>query len=179
MKKAIEYAHQHQDQYLKDLIEFVRIPSISTLPEHNEDMQRAAKWIADRLESLGFQDVAITPTKKHPVVSGQWMQAGKDAPTILVYGHYDVQPADPLDEWKSEPFEPTQRGDNLYARGVSDMKAQLVAHLSAVEAMIKTSGLPVNLKYMLEGQEEVGSPYLDDYIKENKERLSCDFCLNV
>jgi acetylornithine deacetylase/succinyl-diaminopimelate desuccinylase-like protein len=179
MKKAIEYAAQHQDRFLDDLIEFVRIPSISTLPEHKEDMQRAAQWIAGRLESLGFKDVTITPTKKHPVVFGQWMDAGKDAPTVLVYGHYDVQPADPLELWESEPFEPTRRGDNLYARGVSDMKAQLVAHLSAVEAMLKTSGLPVNLKYMLEGQEEVGSPYLDDYIKDNKDRLSCDFCLNV
>lgn len=179
MKKAIEYANQHQERFLEDLIDFVRIPSISTLPEHNEDMQRAAQWIADRLEAIGFNDVTITPTQKHPVVFGQWMEAGPDAPTILVYGHYDVQPADPLELWESDPFEPTRRDDNLYARGVSDMKAQLVAHLSAVESMLKTTKLPVNLKYMLEGQEEVGSPYLDDYIKDNKESLACDFCLNV
>lgn len=179
MKKAIEYANQHQERFLEDLIEFVRIPSISTLPEHKEDMQRAAQWIADKLETLGFEQTAITPTQRHPIVSGQWLKAGKDAPTILVYGHYDVQPADPLELWESEPFEPTRRGDNLYARGVSDMKGQLVAHLSAVESMLKTNGLPVNLKYMLEGQEEVGSPHLDEYIEENKENLACDFCLNV
>ncbi len=121
----------------------------------------------------------IIPTKRHPVVYAEHLAAGPDAPTVLVYGHYDVQPADPLDLWETDPFEPTVRGDDLFARGASDMKGQIVAHIMAVEAMVKTNCLPVNLKYMIEGEEEIGSPNLETFIKEHTEKLACDVCLNA
>jgi acetylornithine deacetylase/succinyl-diaminopimelate desuccinylase-like protein len=176
---AIEYAKSHSEAFLENLNQLLRIPSVSTLPEHEADMARAAEWLADRLQSLGFEAVEIMPTQRHPVVYGELMSAGADAPTILVYGHYDVQPADPLDLWETEPFEPTVRGDDLFARGASDMKGQIVAHLMAVESMVETSGLPVNVKYMIEGEEEIGSPSLDEFIESHKEKLACDVCLNA
>jgi acetylornithine deacetylase/succinyl-diaminopimelate desuccinylase-like protein len=176
---AIEYASAHRQPFLEALNDLLRIPSISTLPENEPDMARAAEWIAERLRGLGFKQVDILPTGRHPVVYGEHLEAGPDAPTILVYGHYDVQPADPLDLWETDPFEPTVRGDDLFARGASDMKGQIVAHLMAVESMIKTSGLPVNLKYMVEGEEEIGSPSLETFIKEHEAKLACDVCLNA
>ena len=178
VNSALDYARQTQSQALEDLKALLRIPSVSTLPEHQPDMQRAAEWLADRLRALGFEEVAILPTGGHPVVYGEWMRAGEGAPTILFYGHYDVQPADPLDLWESAPFEPTVRGENLYARGASDMKGQVVANLRAVEAWVKSGGLPVNLKYLLEGEEEIGSPNLEGFIRQHAEQLRCDFCLN-
>lgn len=175
---AIAYAQAHRQQSLDDLKTLTRIPSISTLPEHRPDIERAAEWLAAQLQALGFERVAVLPTAGHPVVYGQWLKAGPDAPTVLFYGHYDVQPVDPLELWQSPPFEPREDGDNLYARGVSDMKGQVVAHLKAVEAMIRTSGLPINLKYLIEGEEEIGSPNLEAFIADHKELLACDFCLN-
>lgn len=179
LKAAIRYAEDQREQSLQDLITLLRIPSVSTLPEHESDMHAAAEWIAERLRDLGFESVAIMPTARHPVVYGEWMQAGPQAPTILIYGHYDVQPADPLDEWTHDPFDPQIRGENIYARGASDMKGQLVASLRAVEAMLKTSGMPINVKYMLEGEEEIGSPSLEGFIREHKDMLRCDVCLNT
>jgi len=175
---ALNYAREHREASLEDLKALLRIPSISTLSEHRSDVQRAAEWIAERLKALGFEAVDVMPTKGHPVVYGEWMNAGADAPTILFYGHYDVQPADPLDLWESDPFDPQVRGDDIFARGASDMKGQIVAHLRAVEALIRTSGLPINLKYMIEGEEEIGSPNLGDFIAEHKDLLACDLCLN-
>lgn len=177
--KAVQYARDHQQDAFKDLVELLEIPSISTLPEHKEDMQRAAQWLADRLTELGFTDVAIMPTARHPVVFGEHLEAGPEAPTILVYGHYDVQPSDPEDLWKTPPFEPTQVGDDLFARGASDMKGQVVAHLKAVEAMMKSDALPVNIKYMFEGEEEVGSPNLEQFLEVHKDKLDADLCLNL
>jgi len=176
---AIQYAHDHQAELLEELKTLLSIPSISTLPEHEEDITRTAEWIAARLRSMGFENVALMPTARHPVVYGEWLQAGPDAPTLLVYGHYDVQPVDPLDEWESDPFDPVLREGNLYARGASDMKGQLMAHLHAIEALQQTSGLPVNFKFMVEGEEEIGSPSLADYIQANKELLKADLCLNT
>lgn len=176
---AVDYASQHEDQALEDLMSLLRIPSISTLPENKPDMQRAAEWLAEHLRNLGFKRVQIMPTKGHPVVYAENLEAGQDKPTVLVYGHYDVQPADPLELWESDPFEPTIRGDDLFARGASDMKGQLVAHLEAVEAMTKTTGLPLNLKYMLEGEEEVGSASLSEFIGDNADLFACDICLNT
>lgn len=178
-QSAVEYASQHEDQALQDLKSLLRIPSISTLPENKADMQKTAEWLSERLQGLGFERVQIMPTKGHPVVYAEHLKAGADKPTVLVYGHYDVQPADPLELWESEPFEPTVRGDDLFARGASDMKGQLVAHLEAVEAMVNTTGLPLNVKYMLEGEEEVGSPSLPDFIRANADLLACDICLNT
>ncbi len=178
-RSAIEFARSQKEAAEEALKDFLRIPSVSTLPEHKEDMQRAAEWLSSQLEQLGFDQVAILPTAGHPVVYGEHMKAGASAPTILFYGHYDVQPADPLELWESEPFDPQLRGENLYARGASDMKGQVVAHLQALEAMLKTGELPVNLKYMVEGEEEIGSPSLEAFIREHSDRLDCDFCLNA
>ncbi len=178
-RSAIEFARSQKEAAEEALKDFLRIPSVSTLPEHKEDMQRAAEWLSSQLEQLGFDQVAILPTAGHPVVYGEHMKAGALAPTILFYGHYDVQPADPLELWESEPFDPQLRGENLYARGASDMKGQVVAHLQALEAMLETGELPVNLKYMVEGEEEIGSPSLEAFIREHSDRLDCDFCLNA
>ncbi|HEY70322.1 MAG TPA: dipeptidase [Anaerolineae bacterium] len=176
---AVQYAKEHKNDFLEDLITLLRIPSVSTLPDHQGDMERAAAWISDRLKSMDFDNVRVMPTDRHPVVYGECLKAGKSAPTLLFYGHYDVQPADPLEEWKSDPFDPQIRGDDLFARGASDMKAQVVAHLSAAASMVHTSGLPINVKYMIEGEEEIGSPSLEKFIIANKDLLSCDICLNA
>jgi acetylornithine deacetylase/succinyl-diaminopimelate desuccinylase-like protein len=178
LDKAIEYAQQHRDLFLEQLFEFLRIPSISTLPEHEEDIISAATWLKERLEQLGFENGEILPTKRHPVVYAESMRAGESAPTVLFYGHYDVQPTDPIDEWDSDPFEPVIRGDNVYARGASDMKGQLVAFLNAIEAINESTELPINLKFMFEGEEEIGSPNLKVFVEKHKQKLSCDFCLN-
>jgi acetylornithine deacetylase/succinyl-diaminopimelate desuccinylase-like protein len=176
---ALNYAMENSEKFLKDLVGLLRIPSVSTDPEHNDDMARAADWIAAQLDEFGFEDIQVMPTERHPVVYGKHDKAGPDALTILIYGHYDVQPVDPIDEWKSDPFEPTIRGENLYARGASDMKGQIVAQLKAVESLISTTGLPVNLIYMIEGEEEIGSPNLESYILQNQSLFDCDFCLNA
>ena len=119
------------------------------------------------------------PTGGHPVVYGEWLNAGKHAPTVMIYGHYDVQPPDPLELWTTPPFEAAVRGDNLYARGSADMKGQVIASLKAVEAVMKSGDMPINLKWLIEGEEEIGSEHLDDFIKNHKELLACDFCLNM
>lgn len=175
---AIAYAREHQQAFLEDLKALLYIPSVSTLPERQPDMRRAAEWVAGQLKAFGLDSVTVMPTAGHPVVYGERLKAGPEAPTILFYGHYDVQPADPLDLWTSDPFDPQVRGDDIFARGASDNKGQIVAHLKAVESMIRTSGLPINLKYLIEGEEEVGSPSLGAFIVEHKDLLSCDLCLN-
>ncbi len=179
IQPALEFAQNNKDAALEDLKAILRIASISTLPEHEGDITHAAEWLSGKLQNLGFDSVEIMPTAKHPIVYGEWLKAGPDAPTVLVYGHYDVQPVDPLDEWESQPFEPEIRGDNLYARGASDMKGQLVAILKALEAMVHASHLPANLKFMFEGEEEIGSPSLPAFIEEHKDLLAADVCLNT
>lgn len=179
LNEAIKYAVDHQQDSLDQLKSFLTIPSISTLPEHEEDITRAATWVADRLRTLDFKRVEIIPTARHPIVYGEWLEAGSEAPTILFYGHYDVQPVDPLDEWESDPFGAEIRGDNIYARGASDMKGQIVAHLQALQAMLATGSIPINLKYMIEGEEEIGSPNIKAFLMAEKQRLSCDLCLNA
>jgi len=175
---ALSYAQEHKDQILDELIEFVSIPSVSTDPEKKTEMQRAAQWVANQLHSLGFENVRILPTARHPVVYGESLKAGSDKPTVLIYGHYDVQPAEPLELWGTPPFEPTQHGENLYGRGASDMKGQVVASLKAVEAYARTGDLPINVKYIIEGEEEIGSPNLEKFLAENKDMLYCDFAIN-
>ena len=174
---AVQYAKNHAEQNLNTLVEFLKIPSVSTDPEHTEDMSTAANWLAGRLHGLNFSNIQIFPTAKHPVVFGEYI-VSPSLPTVLVYGHYDVQPAEPLELWQSPPYVPTRSGENLYARGASDMKGQVVASLSAVEAILKNGQSPVNLKYILEGEEEIGSPNLPIFIREHKELLSCSFALN-
>ncbi len=175
---AIEFAKENMPASVEQLKDWLRIPSVSTLPEHKSDMEHAARWIADKLEDIGCSPVEIMQTAGHPIVYAERAGAGPDAPTVLVYGHYDVQPADPYELWESDPFSPQVRGENLFARGASDMKGQVLAQVLATEALAKTSGIPLNLKYMIEGEEEIGSPSLGAFIQENASLLSCDLCLN-
>lgn len=177
LDQALDYTRSRRDANLAQFKEILHIPSISTLPEHREDVRAMAQWIVDELKGLGMTRVDLVETPGHPIVYAEWLGApGK--PTVLVYGHYDVQPVDPLDEWVSDPFEGAVRGDYIFARGASDMKGQWFAFLKAAEAVVKHGGLPVNLKFMIEGEEEIGSPNLDHFIDENKELLACDAVLN-
>ena len=178
LQGALDYAAGNRQRTLEALQDFVRIPSISTDPAAVDDMQHAAEWVASQLRALGMQNVAIYATPKHPVVYGEWLEAGDDWPTVLIYGHYDVQPAEPLELWDSPAFEPTLRGENLYGRGASDMKGQIIASLKAVEAYVGTSHPPVNLKFIIEGEEEIGSPNLEAFIAEHKDLLACDVAFN-
>jgi len=175
---AIQYAHDHRDRFLDELKDFATIPSISTDPAARPAMQRAAEWVADQLRSLNIENVQIFATPGHPVVYGQWLKAGPKAPTALVYGHYDVQPVDPLNLWQSGPFAPEVRGEYIYARGATDMKGQIMVALKSIEAIVKTGTLPINLKFMIEGEEEIGSPSLVPFMESHKELLACDFALN-
>ena len=172
------YLQDAQASQLEELSEWLRIPSVSTLPQHNEDVEQAAAWLARKMTAVGLQNVETIATAGHPIVYGDWLHAGDDAPTLLIYGHYDVQPVDPEELWDSPPFEPTLRGHDLYARGASDDKGQLFAHVAAVEALLATSGsLPVNVKFLVEGEEEVGSPALTAYLPAKSGKLSADVCL--
>ncbi|HJO33451.1 MAG: dipeptidase [Anaerolineales bacterium] len=174
-----DFIRAHKEQALQSVIDFCSIPSISTLSDHKHDMERAAAWVADRLRAIGLDAVQVMPTGGHPVVYGENLRAHGQL-TVLIYGHYDVQPADPVDEWESPAFEPTGRGDNLYARGASDNKGQIVAVLAALQAWSRAGdGLPVNIKMIIEGEEEVGSPNLAAFIEEHGELLAADFCMNV
>src|SRR5271168_3591765 len=152
--ELIEYIESRREEHLKELEEFLRIPSVSAQSEHKPDIERAASWVAEKLRAAGLDKVEILPTKMHPLVYGESLRApGK--PTILFYGHYDVQPAEPLELWTSPPFEPTIRGGNLFARGTADDKGQVHVHIKALEALLKTNGkLPLNIKVMIEGEEE-------------------------
>ena len=174
---AVAHARGRREAALAAFRELLSIPSVSTLPEHAADVRRTAEWLARRLEGLGMRGVEVVETPGHPVVYGEWLEAaGK--PTVLVYGHYDVQPVDPLDEWASDPFRPEVRGEHIYARGASDMKGQLLALLEALDALVAQGPLPVNLKFMLEGEEEVGSPNLGRFIDGHADRLACDVVVN-
>src|SRR6266566_4145584 len=169
-----EYIERKRNEHLTDLYEFLRIPSISAQAEHKPDVERAARWVADRMRRVGLGGVEIVPTKMHPLVYGQSLQApGK--PTVLFYGHYDVQPPEPLELWTSPAFEPTVRDGSLYGRGTADDKGQVHIHLRALDALKQTMGaLPINLKMIIEGEEEVGSENLWDYVNRNKLKLKAD-----
>ncbi len=176
--QSLAYAQQNHARYLAEFKEFVHIPSVSTLSEHKPDMQRCAEWVAGQMRGMGLDGVAILPTAGHAVVYGEWLKA-PGRPTVLVYGHYDVQPVDPVNEWHSGPFEPTVRGDDLYARGASDMKGQVHGFLKALEALLKHNELGVNVKVLVEGEEEIGSPSLGAFIDAHKALLKCDVVLNA
>ena len=172
------YLADNTSRYLDELLNFLRIPSISSLPEHAADVKRAAEWVADRLTTAGIEAVQILPTGGHPVVYGQWLHAS-DKPTILIYGHFDTQPVDPLDGWTQPPFEPVIRDDRIYARGASDDKGNMLIPILAAEAMLNTLGsLPVNVKFFFEGQEEIGSPQMPDFIASRRDLLACDMVLS-
>jgi len=174
---ALQYARQNREGFLGAYKEILSIPSVSTDPAHAGDIQRAAEWLRSQLLGLGMQKVQVFPTANHPIVYGEWLQA-KGVPTVLIYGHYDVQPADPLDLWKTPPFEPTVIGEDIFARGASDMKGQALITLKSVESLVKTGGLPVNIKWLFEGEEEIGSPDLEKFIESHRDLLSCAFALN-
>jgi acetylornithine deacetylase/succinyl-diaminopimelate desuccinylase-like protein len=178
LNEALRYVEQNRERFLEEYKEFLRIPSVSTDEAHRPDIQRAAAWVADQLRQIGMERVEIYPTPRHPIVYGEWLKAGSARPTVLIYGHYDVQPADPLEEWQSPPFEPTIRGENLYARGASDMKGQVMLTLKALEALAQTGGLPIHVKVLIEGEEEIGSPSLEAFLRSHQEMLRCDFSLN-
>jgi len=173
------YLAANQDRYLKELIEFLSIPSVSSLKEHKADVAKAAEWVAARLQASGVENVQVLPTGGHPVVYGDWMHA-PDKPTVLIYGHFDTQPVDPLELWTQPPFQPAVKDDRVYARGASDDKGNMLAPILAVEAMLSSeSRLPVNLKCFFEGQEEIGSPQLPEFISANRQLLACDLILSA
>jgi acetylornithine deacetylase/succinyl-diaminopimelate desuccinylase-like protein len=174
MEKIVDYINVHRDRYVDQLKEYLAIPSISALPQHKDDVRRCAEWTAEEMRRIGLQNVRLEETPGHPVVYGDWLGA-EGAPTILFYGHYDVQPVDPVNLWTSPPFEATVRDGEIYARGSADDKGQVFMHFKAVEAHIKDQGrLPVNMKFLLEGEEEVGSANLDNFIGAHKDLLKAD-----
>jgi acetylornithine deacetylase/succinyl-diaminopimelate desuccinylase-like protein len=177
LANALDYARAHREAHLNQLLDLLRIPSISTLPAHQADIQRAADWLVAELTRTGVKKASALPTGGHPVVYGEWLEAGPGAPTVLIYGHYDVQPVDPLNLWRTPPFEPTLREGRLYARGATDDKGLMLALVKAVEALLATGRPPVNLKFMIEGEEESGSANLERFVLANQTRLAADSVL--
>ena len=174
MDDVIDRININRDRYVDELKQYLAIPSISALPEHAADVRACAEWTAAEMKRVGLEHVRIVDTPGNPVVCGDWLHAA-DAPTILFYGHYDVQPVDPLDLWESPPFEATVREGEIYARGAADDKGQVFMHLKAVEAVLGAAGrLPVNIKFVLEGEEEVGSANLTPFISSHKSELAAD-----
>jgi acetylornithine deacetylase/succinyl-diaminopimelate desuccinylase-like protein len=177
---ALARAHSRENgaTYVQQLFEMLRIPSLSGDPAHAGDVRQMAEWLADHMQSLGLDQVAVMETAGHPVVYGEWMGAGPDAPTVLVYGHYDVVPASLEDGWDTDPFEPVIQDGRIYARGATDDKGQLFIHVKALEAYLKTSGAaPANVKFLIEGEEEVSSPNLAPFIESHLDLLKADVCV--
>lgn len=178
MSQAVDrFVKQNEERFLEELKDFIRIPSISTLPEHDGDVRKAAEFAAARMKSAGLENIEIIPTAKHPLVYADWLNApGK--PTVLCYGHYDVQPADPLELWQTPPFEPAVRDGNLYARGAVDDKGQVYMHFKAIETLMTLNGrLPVNVKFILEGEEEIGGASITEFVAEHPAKLKADVAL--
>ena len=172
---ALDYARQNQKVFLDRLFELLRFPSISTLPENAEDIEKTADWLVNYLKEIGLSGVKKYATAGFPLVYAEWLEAGPSFPTLLVYGHYDVQPVDPLELWHTPPFEPTIKENAIYGRGTSDDKGQMMALLAALEAYLKTSGrLPINVKVLLEGEEEILSPSIGSFLAEYRQQLACD-----
>ena len=171
-----QYIQQHKDRFLSELLELLRIPSVSADSKYKADVRLAAEFICDKLKSAGAEIAEINETAGHPIVYGEKI-IDKSLPTILVYGHYDVQPADPLNLWNSPPFEPIVKDEKIYARGACDDKGQVYMHIKAFETMMATDSLPCNVKFMIEGEEEIGSDNLGIFVKSNKEKLKADVIL--
>ncbi len=177
MDKIYNYLESNWNNFLGRLKEFLSIPSISTLPEYKKDIYRCAEWLKRKFEELNFTKVELIETRGHPLLFAEYIPPSPKL-TVLIYGHYDVQPTDPESEWKTKPFEPTIILDSIYARGASDMKSQLLAQMFATEAWLANEPLPLHLKYLIEGEEEIGSPNIRSFLENNKEKLSADFALN-
>ncbi len=174
-----DYLAEQQPRFVEELSDFLRIPSISSLASHAPDVERAGVWVQDRLRQAGVENVQQFATGGHPVVYGDWLHAG-EGPTVMIYGHFDVQPVDPLDLWSHPPFEPVIQDACIYARGASDDKGNMLIPILAVEALLHTQGrLPVNVKFFFEGQEEIGSPQLPEFIQAHRELLACDAILSA
>jgi acetylornithine deacetylase/succinyl-diaminopimelate desuccinylase-like protein len=177
LASSLAYAVAGRARFVDELKQFVRFASVSSQPEHAHDLRRCARWLAEHLRNVGLEHVQIVPTARHPIVYADWCHL-PGHPTVLIYGHYDVQPADPVQAWTSPPFEPTIRGDNLYGRGASDDKGQMLAHVKAIECSLRTSGaLPVNIECLFEGEEEIGSSNLQGFLKRNGEAFTADVAL--
>ncbi|RPI18619.1 MAG: dipeptidase [Ignavibacteriae bacterium] len=175
MEKVLRFIESNRQRYIEELKKFLSFPSISTNPENKKDVEECAEYIKEHLESIGMENTRVYPTKGHPVVYADWLHAGSDKPTVLIYGHYDVQPVDPVELWTTPPFEADIRGNNIYARGAADDKGQVLIHLKAIEAhLVNNKKLPVNIKLIIEGEEEIGSENLDEFIKSNIELLKSD-----
>ncbi len=174
MSALVDYIEANREQFLAGLVELLTIPSVSADPRHMADVRACAEWLAGQMRALGLDNVQILPTGGHPAVYGEWLEA-PGQPTVLVYGHYDVQPPDPLDEWDTPPFQPAIRDGRVFARGAADDKGQVFMHLKAVEAHLRTSGrLPINLKFIFEGEEEIGSVHLDEFMRRYRDLLRAD-----
>lgn len=175
MEKVLGYINNNQKRHLDELFDFLRIPSISSEEQHKQDVLRAALWLVEDFKRIGIDNVRIIETPGHPLVYAEWNGAGSDAKTILYYGHYDVQPVDPIELWETAPFEPFEKNGKIVARGSADDKGQLFVHLKAVESYLKTNGnLPVNIKFIIEGEEEAAESHIDEFIEQNPELLKCD-----
>jgi acetylornithine deacetylase/succinyl-diaminopimelate desuccinylase-like protein len=178
LQAVLQHVDEHRKAQLEELFELLRIPSIGAQPQHNADTKAAADWLIDNMRRAGLENVRIIPTAGHPAVYGDWLHVGQQAPTVLIYGHYDVQPPEPLELWETPPFEPDIREGYIYGRGSSDDKGQLHIHIKVVEAYLKSTGsLPLNVKFILEGEEESGSPNLNAVIRDNKKLLAADIVL--
>jgi len=174
MESVVDFINVNRDRYVEELKQYLAIPSISALPQHAADVRKCAEWTAEELKRVGLQNVRLIDTPGNPVVYGDWLGA-PGAPTILFYGHYDVQPVDPVDQWISPPFEATIRDGEIYARGSADDKGQVFMHIKAVEAHLKKTGrLPLNIRFFIEGEEEVGSVHLDEFVRSHKQDLAAD-----
>ena len=179
LDQALSFAESRQTENLAQLKDLLRIPSVSTQPTHNADMYKAANWLAEAMRTAGLENIEIIDSAvgRHPLIYADWLHA-PNAPTVLIYGHFDVQPPDPIELWDTPPFEPTVRGDRLYARGACDDKGQAYIHIKAVEAYLQTSGtLPINVKFIYEGEEEDGGATLSDYLPKHTEKLAADIAL--
>jgi acetylornithine deacetylase/succinyl-diaminopimelate desuccinylase-like protein len=179
ISSSITFAHENYSKFITDLTSFLRIKTVSAESTNTNEMEAGAQWLVNYLKSIGADEARILKTQKHPIVYGNLSKGGSDKLTILVYGHYDVQPADPIDLWKSDPFEPVIKDNLLFARGSSDMKGQMMIVLSAIKSIVSTSTLPVNLKFIFEGEEEIGSPSILTFLTEYKELFKSDFVLNL
>jgi acetylornithine deacetylase/succinyl-diaminopimelate desuccinylase-like protein len=180
MTTAFEYAKNNADRFLEELLHITRIPSVSTQPEHKGDVRKVAEWLRDDLLKIGFETAELIdmPGGRHPLVLGEWMGAGADAPTVLIYTHYDVQPAVVEDGWNTDPFVPTVVDDKIYARGITDSKIHVIGQLKAAESLFATEGkLPVNVKFIFEGEEESGSETISAFAEKHGDRLKADVCV--
>jgi acetylornithine deacetylase/succinyl-diaminopimelate desuccinylase-like protein len=177
IQKALSYYQSSFESLYQEFLKFLRIPSISTAEEHKDDIHNAADFLVRKLSDIGFENIKTFPTSRHPIVYGELL-VNPEKPTLLIYGHYDVQPPDPIDQWKTDPFQPHVRGEYLYARGASDMKGQIWATISALESILQTGEISVNIKYLIEGEEEIGSPSLDTFLRDHKSMLVSDLVLN-